>query len=73
MVALLKANAKAQATISGYHSATGDAATNHELAKTRAMNVEAILVAQGIPESRFILVKREWGYKPRRQDSLEFS
>jgi photosynthetic reaction center cytochrome c subunit len=57
MVALLKADAKAQATISGYHSATGDAGTNHELAKTRAMNVEAILAAQGIPTTRMIMLK----------------
>jgi photosynthetic reaction center cytochrome c subunit len=57
IVAALKANARAQATISGYHSATGDAAMNHELAKTRAMRVQAILVAQGIPEARIILVK----------------
>jgi photosynthetic reaction center cytochrome c subunit len=57
MVALLKSNPRAQATISGYHSATGDAAANHELAKTRATNVQAILLAQGIPVSRIILVK----------------
>jgi photosynthetic reaction center cytochrome c subunit len=57
MVALLKSNPRANATISGFHSATGDAAANHELAKTRAMNVQAILVAQGIPATRIILVK----------------
>ncbi len=57
MVALLKSNPKAQATISGYHSATGDAAANHDLAKTRAMNVQAIMVAQGIPATRIVLVK----------------
>ncbi|MFO1323598.1 MAG: photosynthetic reaction center cytochrome PufC [Burkholderiales bacterium] len=57
MVALMKANAKARATISGYHSATGDAVANHELAKTRAMNVQAVLVAQGIPATRLVMEK----------------
>ena len=57
IAAKLKANPKAKATISGYHSATGDMAHNQELAKNRAVAVEGALKQAGIEEVRVILVK----------------
>jgi outer membrane protein OmpA-like peptidoglycan-associated protein len=57
LVVKLKANPRAKATISGYHSAAGDAARNHELAKNRAMSVQAALKAAGIGEDRVVLEK----------------
>lgn len=57
IAAKLKINPKAKATISGYHSATGDQALNHELAKNRAMAVQGALKLVGIEETRVILVK----------------
>ncbi len=57
LVVKLKANPKARATISGYHSATGDAAQNAELAKNRAMTVQGALKAAGIDEKRVVLEK----------------
>jgi photosynthetic reaction center cytochrome c subunit len=53
----LRANPQAKAVVSGYHSATGDAAANHELAKNRAMSVQAALVAAGIAADRVVLEK----------------
>ena len=46
----------AKAKISGFHSATGDAAANHELAKGRAMAVRDALKGAGIAEDRVELV-----------------
>jgi len=46
-----------KATISGYHSATGSAAQNEELAKQRAFTVRDSLLAAGIAESRVTLDK----------------
>lgn len=57
LVVKLKANPKARATISGYHSATGDAAHNRELAKNRALAVQGALKAAGIAENRVVLEK----------------
>lgn len=57
LVVKLKANPRARATISGYHSATGDAAQNHELAKNRAMAVQGALKSAGIAEDRVVLEK----------------
>lgn len=57
IAAKLKANPKAKATISGYHSATGDMAHNQELAKNRATAVQGALKQSGIEEVRVILVK----------------
>jgi photosynthetic reaction center cytochrome c subunit len=51
----LKANPKAKATVSAYHSASGDAARNHELAKSRAMAVQGALKSAGIAEDRVVL------------------
>jgi photosynthetic reaction center cytochrome c subunit len=57
LVVKLRANPRAKATVSGYHSATGDAAHNHELAKNRALSVQAALKAAGIGEDRVVLEK----------------
>jgi K(+)-stimulated pyrophosphate-energized sodium pump len=59
VIAHLKANAAAKASISGFHDATGDLAQNQELAKQRAINVRSALVAMGIPEERLELKKPE--------------
>ena len=57
LVASLKANAGAKAVISGFHSASGDAAQNAELAKQRAFAVRDALKAAGIAEDRVVLEK----------------
>ena len=57
LIVKLKANPKAKATVSGYHSATGDAARNHELAKSRAVAVQGALKAAGVAEDRVVLEK----------------
>lgn len=45
--------------LSGYHDATGDAAANAELAKVRALTVQAALVAAGVVETAIELKKPE--------------
>ena len=57
LVAKLKTNPKARATISGYHSATGDTASNQELAKNRALAVQGALKNAGIADNRVVLEK----------------
>lgn len=57
LVATLTANPKQTATISGYHSASGELAANQELAKSRAVNVRNAMVAAGIAEGRVSLLK----------------
>lgn len=57
IAARMKADPKAIATISGYHSATGDAARNAELAKNRATVVQGALKAAGIADNRIVLQK----------------
>ncbi len=57
MVAALKANPDAKATLSGYHSAAGDLASNQELAKQRAFAVRDALKAAGIDPERVVLEK----------------
>ena len=59
VIAHLKANAGAKATISGYHDVTGDIAQNQELAKQRAINVRDAIKAAGIAEDRLELKKPE--------------
>ncbi len=56
-VAKLKADAKAKATISGYHDASGSLEQNQNLAKQRAEAVRDHLKAVGIVEERIVLVK----------------
>ena len=57
VVAKLKSDPRAKATISGYHSATGDAAMNQELAKNRALSVQGALKNAGIADNRVVLEK----------------
>jgi photosynthetic reaction center cytochrome c subunit len=57
LVQTMKARPGAVATISGYHSAAGTVALNHELAKQRAFTVRDSLKAAGIEESRVVLSK----------------
>jgi photosynthetic reaction center cytochrome c subunit len=57
LVEKLKASPAAKATISGYHSATGDAAQNHDLARNRAVAVRDALKSAGIAEDRVVLEK----------------
>jgi photosynthetic reaction center cytochrome c subunit len=57
VAAKLKANARARATISGYHSASGDAAANEGLAKNRAIAVRDALKTAGIPDDQLVLDK----------------
>lgn len=45
--------------LSGFHDATGDAAANAELAKVRALTVQAALVAAGVAETAIELKKPE--------------
>jgi len=57
VVEAMKTRPTTVASISGYHSATGDLAVNQELAKKRAFAVRDALLAAGIPESRLQLDK----------------
>jgi K(+)-stimulated pyrophosphate-energized sodium pump len=57
VLATLQANPDSKARISGYHDASGDAATNAGLAKTRAQTVQQLLIANGIAEDRIALEK----------------
>lgn len=43
--------------VSGYHDVTGGVVFNEELAKQRALNVRAALMALGVPEDKIILLK----------------
>lgn len=53
----LEANPGATAQISGFNDPTGDPELNAELSKNRAENVQAQLVALGVPEERTDLVQ----------------
>lgn len=58
--AAIKAAAEGKKLVlSGYHDATGDAAANAELAKVRALTVQAALVAAGVAETAIELKKPE--------------
>jgi photosynthetic reaction center cytochrome c subunit len=57
LIATMSADAATKATISGYHSASGDPAQNAELAKQRAFTVRDSLLAAGIATERVILEK----------------
>jgi photosynthetic reaction center cytochrome c subunit len=57
LVASLAASPATKVTISGYHSASGDLASNQELAKNRALSVRDSLTAAGIAADRVILSK----------------
>ncbi len=57
LVATMTAQPATKVTISGYHSASGDLASNQELAKNRALNVRDSLTAAGIAAERVVLDK----------------
>lgn len=57
LVQTMKAEAGVKATISGFHSASGGAQLNAELAKQRAFTVRDSLLAAGIASERVILEK----------------
>jgi outer membrane protein OmpA-like peptidoglycan-associated protein len=57
VVAYLKANPTAVASVSGYHDPTGDAAHNEELARKRAQAVKDAMTAAGVPDSQIDMVK----------------
>lgn len=57
LVATMAAQPSAKVTISGYHSAAGDLASNQELAKSRAVSVRDSLASAGISGSRVVLDK----------------
>jgi outer membrane protein OmpA-like peptidoglycan-associated protein len=57
VIAYLKANPTAVASVSGYHDPTGDAAHNEELARKRATAVKDAMTAAGVPDSQIDMVK----------------
>jgi photosynthetic reaction center cytochrome c subunit len=57
LIATLSATPAAKASISGYHSASGELAANQELAKDRAVKVRDAIVAAGISSARVRLDK----------------
>ncbi len=57
LIDTMKTRLDAKVTISGYHSATGSAASNEELAKQRAFTVRDTLLAAGIAQDRVVLEK----------------
>jgi K(+)-stimulated pyrophosphate-energized sodium pump len=59
VIAAAKANESKAVTISGFHDATGDQATNEALAKERAIAVSDALKAAGIADTRITMQKPE--------------
>ncbi len=57
VVAYLKANADAKASVSGFHDPSGSAARNEELALNRARAVRGALDQLGIPKERVMMQK----------------
>ncbi len=57
LLVTLTATPAAKASISGYHSASGELAANQQLAKDRALKVRDALVAAGIAPARVVLDK----------------
>jgi photosynthetic reaction center cytochrome c subunit len=57
LISMLNAHPDAKITISGFHSASGDLASNQDLAKKRAFSVRDALKAAGIAEDRVALQK----------------
>jgi len=57
LVASMTADQGITATISGYHSASGELASNQELAKQRAFTVRDSLLAAGVAPGRVVLEK----------------
>ena len=57
LIATLSSKPAAKASISGYHSAAGELASNQQLAKDRAVKVRDSIVAAGIAPARVVLAK----------------
>lgn len=57
VVAYLKANSDAKASVSGFHDPSGSAARNEELALNRARAVRGALDQLGIPKERVMMQK----------------
>jgi photosynthetic reaction center cytochrome c subunit len=57
LIATLAAKPAARASISGYHSASGELVANRQLAKDRAIQVRESIVAAGIAPTRVVLDK----------------
>jgi photosynthetic reaction center cytochrome c subunit len=57
LIATMSAKPEAKVAISGYHSASGELASNQELAKQRAIGVRDALLGAGIAETRVMLDK----------------
>jgi photosynthetic reaction center cytochrome c subunit len=57
LIATLVGMPASKATISGYHSATGELSANQELAKQRAFTVRDSLLAAGVVPDRVVLEK----------------
>jgi photosynthetic reaction center cytochrome c subunit len=57
LIATLVSQPSAKASISGYHSASGELASNQQLAKDRAVKVRDSIVAAGIASVRVVLDK----------------
>jgi len=57
VIEALQKDPAAKVTISGFTSASGDAAQNEELAKQRAFSVRQALKSAGIAEARVVLEK----------------
>ena len=57
--AIASAKAGKKLVVSGFHDSTGDAAVNAELAKQRAMTVQAVLVNLGVDAASVELKKPE--------------
>ncbi len=57
LIATLAAKPAVRASISGYHSASGELLANRQLAKDRALQVRESIVAAGIAPTRVVLDK----------------
>jgi photosynthetic reaction center cytochrome c subunit len=57
LIVTMTSTPAAKATVSGYHSAAGELASNQELAKQRAFTVRDSLLAAGIASDRVVLEK----------------
>jgi outer membrane protein OmpA-like peptidoglycan-associated protein len=57
VIAYLKANPSTTAVVAGYHDTSGDATTNEELARNRALAVQIALEGAGIDTARIELEK----------------
>lgn len=57
LVEFLRTAPDARLGISGFHDKTGDAASNRELAKNRALATRTLLIEAGAPADRLILVR----------------